>query len=184
MLWIRKYWVPLLAVVLFWDAVLVWWWWQSRLEHSQDAPIRNAAKRYGVEPALIKAVIWKESRFNPRAIGRVQEIGLMQIREMTGREWAGAEKVAGFKTESLFDPAVNTLVGAWYLRQALKRYAGTDDPLPYALADYNAGRGNVLKWIHGAARTNSTAFIAQIDFPTTQRYVREVMERRKHYRLF
>ena len=46
-------------------------------------------------------------------------------------------------------------------------------------ADPNAGRGNVLKWTHGAAETNSDAFVKQIGFPTTQEYVRVVMRRRR-----
>jgi len=56
-----------------------------------------------------------------------------------------------------------------------------DDPLPYALADYNAGRGNVLKWNQGAAATNSAAFARQIGFPGTRDYVRSVLRRYAHY---
>jgi len=51
---------------------------------SQDA-IRDAAHRYGVEPGTDKAVVWRESRFNPNARGRAQEIGLMQIQEVAAR---------------------------------------------------------------------------------------------------
>jgi soluble lytic murein transglycosylase len=54
--------------------------------------------------------------------------------------------------------------------------------VPYALADYNAGRGNVLKWMKGAASTNSAAFLAAMDFPSTKHYIETVMERREHYR--
>ena len=63
------------------------------------------------------------------------------------------------------NPATNTLIGAWYLEKLLKRYAQTDNPIPYVLADYNAGRSNVLKWNQGRAATNSAAFLWQIDFP-------------------
>ena len=56
-----------------------------------------------------------------------------------------------FAHEHCFDPGTNTLAGTWYLRKLMRRYAQTDNPLPYALADYNAGRGNVLKWNQGAA---------------------------------
>ena len=65
----------------------------------------------------------------------------------------------------------------------MRRYAQADNPLPYALADYNAGRGNVLKWKQGAAATNSAAFIGQIGFPGTRDYVRSVMRRYVRYRL-
>jgi soluble lytic murein transglycosylase len=80
------------------------------------------------------------------------------------------------------DPGTNTLAGAWYLKKLLLRYKQTDDALPYALADYNAGRGNVLKWMHGSAATNSVAFTAQIGFPGTKAYVQSVIRRIGHYR--
>ena len=157
------------------------WWWQGWLERSQDIPIRAAARRYKVEPALVKAVVWRESRFHPQARGRAQEIGLMQIRETAAQEWADAEHLEGFAHEQCLDPATNTLAGTWYLKKLLKRYARTDNPVPYALADYNAGRGNVLKWISGSAATNSAAFTAHIGFPGTREYVKSVMQRHARY---
>ncbi len=99
------------------------------------------------------------------------------------KDWADAEHLAVASARStFFNPATNTLVGAWYLEKLLKRYLHTDNPLPYALADYNAGRGNVLKWEHGSALTNSADFMAQINFPGTKSYVRTVMRRYEHYR--
>jgi soluble lytic murein transglycosylase len=170
----------LLAVV---GAAGGWWWWQTAwLERSQDGPIRAAARRYGVEPALVKAVVWQESRFHPNARGRAGEIGLMQITEEAAREWTDAQRIRGFDFEQCTDPTTNTLAGTWYLRKLLNRYTQTDDPVPYALADYNAGRGNVLKWISGEAATNSAAFIERIGFPGTSNYVVSVRRRYAHYR--
>ena len=160
----------------------VYWGWRIWLEQSQDVPIRSAARRYDVEPALVKAIVWRESRFHPRIRGRAGEIGLMQIREEAAREWADAEHVGGFQHEHCFDPGTNTFAGTWYLKKLLKRYAYTDDPLPYALADYNAGRGNVLKWLAGPGATNSQAFAVQIGFPSTKAYVRSVTNRYARYR--
>lgn len=160
----------------------VYWWWEAWLERSQDVPILAAARRYGVEPALIKAVVWRESRFHPHVRGRAQEIGLMQLQEEAAQEWADAERVAGFAHTDCFDPGTNTLAGTWYLRKLVQRYTRTDNPLPYALADYNAGRGNVLKWIGGAGATNSAVFIEQIGFPGTRAYVKAVLRRYEHYR--
>ena len=88
----------------------------------------------------------------------------------------------GFEHSACLDPATNTLAGAWYLNKLLQRYKETDNPAVYALADYNAGRGNVLKWIHGAAATNSQAFLEQMDFPSTRAYVRAILGRAKQYR--
>ncbi len=156
--------------------------WNNRREHRQDKVVLAAAKRYGVEPALIKAVVWRETKFNPNAKGRAGEIGLMQIMESAALDWASAEKIYPFEHENLFDPTMNTSAGAWYLKKLLKRYTQTDNPVPYALADYNAGRGNVLKWISGAAATNSETFIQQIGFPGTSNYVRAVMGQIENYR--
>jgi len=172
----------LVLVLLVIGGAAAYWWWQGRLEQSQDGPIRAAARRYGVAPALIKAIVWRESRFNPLARGRAGEIGLMQLQEDAAREWADAEHIEGFEHERCLDPGTNALAGAWYLKKLLKRYAQTDNPVPYALADYNAGRGNVLRWNSGAAATNSAAFMEQIGFPGTKEYVKSVMRRYESYR--
>ena len=174
--------VLLCSLLLALAALGVFWGWDYWLDHSQDAPIRAAALRYGVEPALVKAVVWRESRFHPGVRGRAEEIGLMQIREEAAREWAEAEHIDNFQHELCFNPATNTLAGTWYLKKLLKRYAYTDNPLPFALADYNAGRGNVLKWLKGPGATNGEIFASQIGFRTTREYVRAVTNRYAHYR--
>lgn len=174
-----------IIVLLVGLLVVAWFriWWLGRLERSQDVPIRAAAKRYGVDPALVKAIVWRESRFNPRARGNAQEIGLMQIREDAAREWADSEHIRDFDHEHCVDPYTNTLAGTWYLNKLLHRYNRTDDPVPFALADYNAGRGNVLKWNTNSAATNSAAFREQIGFPGTKAYVLAVEERCRRYRV-
>lgn len=172
----------LLAVVAIGGLLWLYDLWRPWREHAHDKAIVAASIKYGVDPALIKAVIWRESHFNPKARGRRGEVGLMQIMEPTARDWAKAQnRTLVFQTE-LFDPQLNIDCGAWYLRKLLSRYTRTDNPLPYALADYNAGRANVLKWIGGPAATNSTAFIQNMGFPSTREYVMAVMERHAHYR--
>lgn len=180
---IRRKWLPIVVLFLIVDAVVLGWFLYIRWrEHSQDEVIRGAATRYSVDAALVKAVVWRESWFDPGARGKAGEIGLMQIREPAAREWAEAEHITGFQHEHILDPGSNTLAGAWYLAKLLRRYPHTDDPVPYALADYNAGRGNVLKWNQGAAATNSEQFLAQMTFPGTRRYIETVVRRREHYR--
>jgi len=178
----NRRWIWVIVVVLLFDAAAWFWWEFQRRDHRHDTVIIEAGRRYAVDPALVKAVVWRESRFDAGAVGRAGELGLMQILEPAAREWAGAEKIPSFQFGSLADPRVNTLAGTWYLQRLLRRYQKTDNPLPYALADYNAGRSNVLKWNKGAAATNSAAFIAQIGFPGTRKYVQAVMERYEHYR--
>ena len=178
----RRRWLWLIPLFLFLAGLLVVWRYREWRDHRFDAVILAAAGRYGVEPALVKAVVWRESWFNPQARGRAGEIGLMQVRAVAAREWATAERIKSFSPEQLLDAGTNTLAGAWYLRKLLRRYQPADSPLPYALADYNAGRTRVLQWNRGSAATNSTAFVERIDFPATRRYVRSVLRRYEHYR--
>jgi soluble lytic murein transglycosylase len=147
-----------------------------------EPEIKAAAKRYSVDPLLVKAVIWQETRFHPDRRGRAGEIGLMQLQEPAALDWAGAEHIQNFSHTQCFDPGTNVLAGTFYLAKLLKRYTNTDNPIPFALADYNAGRGHLLKWNGGAAATNSVVFIGQIGFPSTKDYVRSVMRRYALYK--
>jgi soluble lytic murein transglycosylase len=182
--WIQKNKWWLLLVILLGGALAIYEQWNSYREHSQDVVIRAAALRYGMDPALIKAVIWRESRFDPTVRGRAGEIGLMQIREDAAKEWAVAERISFFSHQQLFDPGKNAMAGTWYLRKLLARYKKTDNPVAYGLADYNSGRTHVLKWIKGneAATTNSTSFLKEVDFPGTREYVHSILTRYEHYR--
>jgi soluble lytic murein transglycosylase len=156
--------------------------WRSYREHSQDAVILAASAKYGVDPALVKAVVWRESWFNPNAKGSSGEVGLMQIMKDTANDWATAERFTLFTHSQLYNPAKNTECGAWYLRRMLTRYRHTDNPVIYALAAYNAGPTRVTKWSKGTAVTNSMAFLREMDFPGTKKYVESVTQRYQHYR--
>ena len=171
-------------LVLLVSALGLRMWLTGRLEHSQDKNIRTVAARYRVDASLVKAVVWKESRFNPEVRGRVGELGLMQLREDAAREWADQEQIETFDHSHCLDPMTNLLAGTYYLTKLMRRYTQTDNPVPYALADYNAGRSNVLRWNKGEAATNSAVFIEQIGFPATRDYIRAIMARQEHYRDF
>jgi soluble lytic murein transglycosylase len=180
---LKKYWCILITLLLAALAVCLGGWMRaSWRERSQDGPIRAAAQRYGIDPALVKAVVWRESGFNPAVRGRAGELGLMQIRDLAAGEWADAEGVRNFDHATCLDPQTNTLAGTFYLAKVMRRYTNTDDPVAYALADYNAGRGNVVRWNNGAAATNSMVFISQITFPSTSNYVLAVRARYERYR--
>jgi soluble lytic murein transglycosylase len=176
----RRLWLLILVVIAV--AVAAGVWREARLERRFSPQIEAAARRYGVDPLLVKAVIWRESRFRPEARGTRGELGLMQIQEIAAQEWADAGRIATFAHGHCLDPGTNALAGTFYLGKLLKRYSGTDNPVPYALADYNAGRGNVLKWNTAAASTNSARFLSQIRFPDTKAYVKSVLRRYALYR--
>jgi len=178
---VNRRWLGFLILLL--AGVMAWLWWlEERREHLYDDMIRAAAQRHKLPPALVKAVVWRESGFDAAAVGRAGEIGLMQLMDFTAQEWADSQRLTNFVHEFMFDPRTNTLAGSYYLAKVLKRYPHTDNPFAYALADYNAGRSRVLKWMKGEAVTNSAAFLTQIDIPSTRHYVETTLERYDRYR--
>lgn len=143
--------------------------------HRFDQLIVEAARQTNLDPRLITAVVWKESRFDPHALEEAGGIGLMQVTPVAGREWAEATK-AEFEVSDLFDPEVNLAAGCWYLARAIERWGEQADPLPYALAEYNAGRSNALRWAK-IANEQHESFWKSIGYPTTKRYVEDVLTR-------
>jgi len=135
----------------------------------------HAASIYGLDPDLLLAVMWKESCFGHLAKGKAGEIGLMQIMPGTGREWADRTKQPDFQVDELYDAKRNAEAGAWYIQRGLKLWEHKVDPLPYALARYNAGQSRVLKWEKGTSNANE--FIDSIGIKSTQHYVRDVLDR-------
>jgi len=133
---------------------------------------------------LIKAVIWRESAFRPDKVGKNGERGLMQVMEGAAGDWARQTKHPTFVPTDLFSPQVNIEAGAWYLKKGLQHYASKDDPATFALAEYNAGKSRVDKWV-GQTNQGSSATAGDlrdsISFPGTRDYVDAIMERYRFY---
>ncbi len=158
--------------------------------HRYDAIIQEVSRQRGVDPMIIKAVVWRESRFRPDKVGLDGERGLMQITDAAAREWVKNEKVVNYAPADLFDPKVNIQAGSWLLARSLRRYGAKDDPLPFALAEYNAGHSRVAKWTRDrdnpdpaqpGAGVNSQQLQANIDIPSTKNYVETVQDRVQFY---
>ena len=173
--------VIIVLMLLILDIVVGVWFYTRWREKKFSAEINAAARRYDVDPQLIRSVVWQESRFDPDARGQAGEIGLMQIMSPAAEDWALAEKIDPWDHEMCADPGTNTLAGAWYLAKLIKRYPQTDDPLVFALADYNAGRTHVLRWAKGPAETNSVAFLEAMTFPGTKKYIESVLAQYRHH---
>jgi soluble lytic murein transglycosylase len=149
-----------------------------------DTLIRTVAAEHQVDPMLVKAVVWRESRFDAQKFGTAGERGLMQVSEKAAGDWARETKAENFRVEELFDPKTNLEAGTWYLRRAIQHWQNQANPMPFALAEYNAGGTRALRWAGGddtkpiAART----FLENIDFPGTRKYVDSIIARYKFYK--
>jgi soluble lytic murein transglycosylase len=153
-----------------------------------DALIVKVAREYNLDPRLVKAVVWRESRFQSDMKGRNGERGLMQVSEVAARDWAIAKGLPNFRADELLVPETNLEVGGWYLSKAVQRWNAADDALPFALAEYNAGKSRVDRWIRAALqKTNGQpvtahSFQESIDYPSTARYVRTILARYDFYK--
>lgn len=148
-----------------------YWWLKQDEQHRYDPIIMEVAAEYGADPDLIWAIIWRESRFNQEAVGTSGERGLMQLMPTAAGEFAKAHKIDNFSADDLFKPRTNIRAGTWYITRALKRWEKYSDPLPFALAEYNAGRKNALRWAVKGEATTPEEFLEAMDFPTTKKYV-------------
>jgi soluble lytic murein transglycosylase len=152
--------------------------------HQHDALIRAVAAEHQLDPMLVKALVWRESRFDAQKFGTAGERGLMQVSEKAAGEWARDAKKEDFRVEELFDPKTNLEAGTWYLRHAIEHWQNQANPLPFALAEYNAGASRALRWA-GGDDTKAVAektFLANIDFPGTRKYVDSIVARYQFYK--
>jgi len=141
--------------------------------------IRQQASDNHVDPALIAAVIYAETRFRPRTSPTGAE-GLMQIEPATAKFLAHRSHGYAFNVSDLGSPSVNIAYGSYYLRYLLNLYSGSK---LLALAAYNGGETNVDNWL-SAARVHHRRFtIGSIPIPQTRAYVSEVLSKQRDYRM-
>jgi soluble lytic murein transglycosylase len=131
------------------------WWERLWYPFSYQQIVRGHARNYDLDPALLAAVIYQESKFKADARSTSGAIGLMQLLPDT--------------VEDLYDPEINVRYGAWYLRHLLEKYGDERD----ALAAYNAGQDNVDRWRRAGEG---------IQFAETRAYVTRVEELKRIYR--
>jgi soluble lytic murein transglycosylase len=139
--------------------------------------IRQQSQKKGLDPALVAAVIYQESKFSDRT-SVAGARGLMQITPDTARFIAKQSGGIRFVQEDLATPQINIAYGTWYLRWLMDRY---DERQALALAAYNAGFGHVDKWVAAAGGPDAFNPKTDIPFPETRGYVLSVLERRKEY---
>jgi len=165
------------------DPIYTVYEWMSPARFQQyDRLIRTVAVEHHLDPMLVKAVVWRESRFDPRKYGTRGERGLMQVTEKAANEWARENRITNFHVDQLFDPKTNLEAGTWYLQRAVEHWKHESDPLPFALAEYNAGASRAQRWSgNGATDIPVRTFLKNIDFPGTRKYVDSIIDRYKFY---
>ena len=139
--------------------------------------IRQQSQKKGLDPALVAAVIYQESKFRDRT-SVAGARGLMQITPDTANFIAKQSGGIRFTQADLATPQINIAYGTWYLRWLLDRYDGRT---ALALAAYNAGFGHVDEWVGKAGGPDAFNPKTDIPFPETRNYVQQVLERRKDY---
>jgi soluble lytic murein transglycosylase len=125
---------------------------------------------------MIHAIARQESQFDRKIVSRAGARGTMQLMPGTARETAGFIGI-GYSPSSLDDPAYNIQLGSWYFGRLMDRYHGN---YPLAVAAYNAGPGNVNKWLAANGDPRATGdilgWIEAIPLTETRGYVQRVLE--------
>ena len=145
---------------------------EGEKENSYFPLIKRISKKYKVDPYLVNAIIKRESNFQAKIRGKAGEYGLMQITEGAAKDWTRITKNKLIISEDFFyRPEINIDIGAWYISQALRRWENNPYQKIYALAEYNAGRGNLKKWLKNS---NEKGFKV-IKIKSTKKYIEYVL---------
>ena len=129
--------------------------------------VKKYCSEYEVEPSVALAVIWTESKFRPQAVSSAGARGLMQLMPSTA-EWLSKMLGEEYSDDKLYEPEYNIRLGIFYLSYLRQSFEGD-----YVLAAYNAGEGNVKKWIASGG---------EIKFAETQNYIKKVNLIQKLYK--
>jgi soluble lytic murein transglycosylase len=145
------------------------WYERIRYPLRYSEFIRVHAREHGLDPALVAAVVYQESKFNSNAKSRSGAIGLMQLTPETAHGIAIRTHGNAFRTQDLYNAEINIRYGEWYLKNLFDKYGSER----LVLAAYNAGQGNVDSW---------RAKGEPIQFAETRAYVKRVEHLKRIYR--
>lgn len=159
----------LVAGFLYIQSAKPGWWERLWYPLSYATIVRGHARNYDLDPALLAAVIYQESKFRADSRSSSGAIGLMQLQPATAEGIALRTGGGTFTVNDLYNPEINIRYGSWYLRHLLDKYGNEH----LALAAYNAGQRNVDDW---------RAAGKGIQFAETRAYVSRVEDLKKVYR--
>jgi soluble lytic murein transglycosylase len=161
--------VPLSAVALYVFHSKPTWYERARYPLQYSAIVRQQAREKDLDPALVAAVIYQESRFHTDARSQAGAIGLMQLQPETAEAIALRTGGTAFDVSDLTNPAINIRYGSWYLQNLFEKYRNER----LVLAAYNAGQGNVDRWLASGQ---------PIEYAETRAYVDAVASLKRIYR--
>ena len=148
-------------------------------ETSFSDEIGIAAKKYEIDPDFVRAVIWRESRFDPWKRGSKGEYGLMQI--LPGgsvADWSRVHHRRFALKSELFDVGINLEIGCWYLAEGLKKYRHYRCGKELALIRYNSGPSRAEAW---KPETPDGDVMQNIKIRSTKEYVTKIMAKYRQY---
>jgi soluble lytic murein transglycosylase len=167
--------LPLVALLVLAGGVLAYvietsppWYERIRYPLRYSQYVRVHAREHRLDPALLAAVIYQESKFDATARSASGAIGLMQLTPSTAHGIAIRTGGRAFRTSDLDDPEINIRYGSWYLAHLFGKYHSER----LVLAAYNAGQGNVDTW-----RSRGEG----IQFAETRAYVKRVEHLKRVY---
>lgn len=137
------------------------------------------SEEYNLDKNLVYSIIKTESNFNKDAVSIKKAMGLMQITEGTAKWGAEEIGIGEFNIDLLFDPETNIRIGCWYISRLLNQYKSLES----ALAAYNAGSGNVTKWLNDTAYSSDGITLKHIPFKETKNYLFKVKFFKKLYEI-
>ena len=154
--------VILLAPILFYGVILVKF-------NSVKSDIYSACLKHNIDKNLVISIAYTESKFNKNAVSKKGAIGVMQVMPKTATFIIQKHSIVGLN--NLFDSKTNIEIGVLYLKYLIEKYC--DEII--AIAAYNAGEGNVKKWLE-----NETLNLEKIPFTETYNYVKKVLKIKKY----
>lgn len=141
--------------------------------------VEKYSLEYKLDKNLVYSIIKAESGFDPKAVSTSNAKGLMQILDSTGKWAAEKIKIKDFESSMLLEPKINIRIGCWYIAKLLNQY---DQNTDLALAAYNAGSGNVSKWLKDTGFSKDGKTLDNIPFEETREYISKINKYKKMYK--
>lgn len=153
------------------------WFWKIIYPLNYEEIIIESSLRYNLDPDLVSALVYVESKYDPDARSHKGARGLMQIMPDTGR-WIAQQlnMEEGYSDDKLYIPELNIEFGSWYLNSLNKEF---NNELILVLAAYNAGRGNVKKWLEDEWTDMD---LDKLPYQETKEYVKQILIVYEHYK--